>query len=89
MGSVPRLGQCPLHGVADPGDLGKSDPIAAPGSPPIVIVGTTRDPATPYESATQPTSAARSRCPRHAGRGRPRRLSPGRAPASTAPWTGG
>jgi len=32
---------------------GKSDPIAAPGSPPIVIVGTTRDPATPYESATQ------------------------------------
>jgi pimeloyl-ACP methyl ester carboxylesterase len=25
------------------------EPIAAPGTPPIVVVGTTRDPATPYE----------------------------------------
>ena len=32
---------------------GKSEPIAAQGSPPIVIVGTTRDPATPYEWATR------------------------------------
>jgi pimeloyl-ACP methyl ester carboxylesterase len=30
---------------------GKSEKIAAEGSPPIVIVGTTRDPATPYEWA--------------------------------------
>ena len=30
---------------------GKSDKITADGSPPIVIVGTTRDPATPYEWA--------------------------------------
>jgi pimeloyl-ACP methyl ester carboxylesterase len=27
-------------------------PIAAPGTPPILVVGTTRDPATPYEQAT-------------------------------------
>jgi hypothetical protein len=26
--------------------------IAAPGTPPILVVGTTRDPATPYEQAT-------------------------------------
>ena len=32
---------------------GKSGKIAAEGSPPIVIVGTTRDPATPYEWAQQ------------------------------------
>jgi pimeloyl-ACP methyl ester carboxylesterase len=32
---------------------GRSDKISADGSPPIVIVGTTRDPATPYESATR------------------------------------
>jgi pimeloyl-ACP methyl ester carboxylesterase len=32
---------------------GKSDKITAEGSPPIVIVGTTRDPATPYEWATR------------------------------------
>jgi hypothetical protein len=32
---------------------GKSEKITAEGSPPIVIVGTTRDPATPYEWATR------------------------------------
>ena len=55
---------------------GKSDPIAAPGSPPIVIVGTTRDPATPYESATQLRRQLAHGVLVHAGRGRPRRLSP-------------
>lgn len=32
---------------------GKPHKIAAPGAPPIVVVGTTRDPATPYEWATR------------------------------------
>jgi pimeloyl-ACP methyl ester carboxylesterase len=30
---------------------GKREPITAPGSPPILVVGTTGDPATPYEGA--------------------------------------
>ncbi len=30
---------------------GKTGPIAAPGAPPILVVGTTHDPATPYASA--------------------------------------
>ncbi|MCC4250223.1 MULTISPECIES: alpha/beta hydrolase [Microbacterium] len=30
---------------------GEREPITAPGSPPIVVIGTTGDPATPYEGA--------------------------------------
>ena len=39
-----------MHHLAGPG-RGKPGPITAAGSQPILVVGTTRDPATPYEWA--------------------------------------
>ena len=36
--------------------------FSAPGAAPIVVVGTTRDPATPYESAVELAATARVRC---------------------------
>ena len=50
MGHVPRLGLAAVRRLAGQGD-GRGTRTRSPpaGSGPIVVVGTTRDPATPYE----------------------------------------
>ena len=44
--------------------------ISANGSAPILVVGTTNDPATPYQWAVNMAAATRERPPRHVQRGR-------------------
>ena len=47
-GPVLAWGTPPVRGVARPAHAGPRQPITAVGSPPILVVGTTGDPATPY-----------------------------------------
>ena len=51
--------------------------IRAEGAAPIVVIGTTRDPATPYEGAVALADAARVRRPGQPRRRRPHRLQQG------------
>jgi pimeloyl-ACP methyl ester carboxylesterase len=56
---APRYGKPGIGPSGDPCDFWPVEservpkPIAAPGSPPIVVVGTTGDPATPYQQAVE------------------------------------
>ena len=79
----PRLGLPELRVLAGEGPRAQPHRIEAKGAAPIVVVGTTRDPATPYRWAQSLAGQLSSGPPPHLRGRRPHRLRPRQRPAST------
>ena len=65
----------------------KPAPVHAPGAPPILVVGNTNDPATPYAWAQSLARQLQVGPPAHVRRRRPHRRTGAEATASTRPST--
>ena len=87
VGAVPRLEHRARAASGRCRPTTRPKKITAAGSGPIVVVGTTRDPATPYAWAKRLADQLAQRPPDHATTATATRRTCGAAPASTTPST--